>query len=435
MYDAVTQVRDLLGDEGSAFLREAGVDSWEALAGLLPGGLLEGQPVAGAVALAKFRDHWSRVGALRPAAAATRALLLHYTLRGGPESAPALLELAQLGTLADRAGRHEDADRMLEEAWVGLRSVLSGRDRRLAVVSAMRGAHFMRVEAYQRAHTAYLISYRIRKEVAPETVGPVAAQLGQVALARRKPDEALPYLQEAWELYTERFGEMDKRTLVHASALELAYRQSGDFAGAVPVQRVLYKVAIRSRDPLEIARRAFLLGASLDRLGQRDEAHRLVSESIRRSRTLPAEESDLPNRLGFFARMLQERGKGGEAAGILREALEIERELFGDASAEVGLRYGELGMLCHHHRQYDEALGWLDVSTSLLLSTRGAEHYETRIVAEELILVLHHLAETAMTYGDRLTRNRYLERALGLAEPIFGPDHGLTTKTVGLGRD
>lgn len=426
---AAREIRSLFGDGGANVLNEADIgDNWEAALARVPEKvfrLRKGGPDAhplGERCLAAVRDHWGRQRDLRPAIAVTRALLRLRVARLGADHPDTLLELGALGALADRAGRHEDARTMLEEAWQALRSTVGGRDLRVAVLAEQVGLHYLRAGEPLRAEAAFEQSHRIRQERAPGTQAGVAAQLGELWLGRDKVEDALPLLQESYRLMRDRFGPLHPRVVKRARSLAQALSKLQRYHHAEPVLRDLYAHARQSGEPEQVAEASFELGVGLMRVRLEEEGFRHVEEAIRMTRELGDPHPALAGRLVTWSRLVLQRGRPDEAEGLLREAVEVEARLHGDDSPLVAWRYTELAEYLVNRGRTDEALGYLDPAVSILRSQTGDTHPRTHRAADMLAALLLQRAEAAVASRDKRTARDYKQFALNL-EPVLGADH------------
>ena len=200
MAEAPALLSSLFDDGGAAVLEQGGLGrDWRAALAHVPPEVLAVTPGedVGLRQLVRLRDFWSSRDDLRPAVAATRGLVDVFARRVGPSHPDTLVELASLGVLADRAGRTEEAGRILEEALERLRPQVSGRDLRLAVVCGHAARNRMSRGDAKGAEEALEQAYRIRSEIAPDTASLVAAQLGEVRLRLGAVAAALPLLKQA----------------------------------------------------------------------------------------------------------------------------------------------------------------------------------------------------------------------------------------------
>lgn len=434
--DAANHIRALFGDDGATVLAEAGLgETWEAALASVPPRALDVRGDSphpkGERILSLLRDFWGRTGQLRPAIAATRGLLRLRVARLGNGSPDTLIELGALGALADRAGRVKDARGMLEEAWQGLRASVGGRDARVAIVAANLGVHYLRRGELGLAETTLEQAYRIRKEHAPESVGVVAAQLAEARLRLEKTEEAVPLLTEAWDLAKRQLGPLHARTIARARVLAQVLTRLERHLQAEPVLRQLYQKALDDGDGHAVAEAGFELGVGLIRVRLDEEGFRHVEQSIRQTRALGDPHPALPERLAIWSRLLLLRRHVEESEGVLKEAIEAEKLLHGEASAEVGLRYVELAQLLVQLGRREEAMGWLDPAVSLLRGTLGDDHTQTRVSALLLTEMLLERARHALKLKDRGTARELRGRALTLV-PVIGPGHSLSKEVEDL---
>lgn len=401
---AAANLASLFPDRGAHVLSEAELAGWGAVLAGMPAAWLEvgegSPPVLGERLLANLREHVSQTGNLRAAIALTRALVRRRIASLGEEHPDTLAEIGALGALADRAGKVAEAGQMLERAYTGLRSVAGGRDLRLAVVAVNLAWHHLRMNAPIRAEQCLEQAWRIRQDVAPETTGSVAAQIGELLVRREKPEEAIPYLQDAWERYRDQYGTTDPRTVARARTLAAVLTALEREVEAIPVLRVVHEAALRDDDAEKRAAVQFQLGKALETAGKGEEAWRLVEEAVRWTREHGDPHPELPARLGALSRMQVRRGRPMDAEGLLKEALQADTLLYGPSSPEVAARYANLGVLCIQTGRAHEAIGWLEPAAKLLRGTLGDAHWQTRFAVEALVQLWVEMARTAVKERD-----------------------------------
>ncbi len=426
---AAELIAALFPDRGASLLAEADLPaSWpRALAGVpaewldIPDDI---EPEAqGEQLLFYIREYFSQQASLRPALATTRALAKLRVARLGDSHPDALVELGALGALADRAGRLAEAEPLLVRAYEGLRSVAGGRDVRLAVVAQNLAWHWLRVNKPVQAEQCLEQAYRIRRDVAPATTGAVAAQIGELLVRREKHAEAVPYLQEAWERYRDEHGESEPRAVARARTLAVILIGLDRDVEAIPVLRVVFAAATREGDPARRATLAFQLGSALENVGHREEALRLVEESVRWTRDAGDPHPEFATRVSSLSRMLLRRGRPTESEGLLQEALEADLRINGDASSEAAVRYAQLGHFYAQQGRVAEAMGFLEPASSVLRSTLGDEHFQTRLATEVLVGLWIDLARAAASKRDHREARDLLRRADALARAVLGPRH------------
>ena len=424
-------IAGLFGDGGATVLNEADMGAtWnEVVAGIPPQVLA--QPVAGPhppgeLWLARLRDHWARTGQLRPAIAATRGLIRRRVARLGRQHPDTLFEVGAMGALADRAGRHDDARKLLEEAWQGLRSVAGGRDLRVAIVAEHAGFYYLRAGKLHEAELAFEQAYRIRKEQMPGSQSSAAAQLADLWVHKGRPEDAVPLLREAHALNRDRFGPLHARTLASAQALADTLTSLDRHGEAEPVLRDLHEVALKSGDRERIAATAFQLGVGLYRLKQGEEGYRTIESSIRMTRDLGDPHPALSSRLVTWSKLLRSRRHLDEAEGVLKEAIEAEERLYGADSPQVAARYLDLVEYLVGMGRNHEAMGWVDPAYNLLRGELGVAHPLTHRAAHALSLLLLDHAVDLLDRDDRRTAREIQAQGADLAAVLGDDDPALT---------
>lgn len=423
---SVGLLQSLFEDGGESLLVEAGLPTdWRQVLAPIPSRMLPVPPAddpdRAARLLSRLRDLWAARQMWRPALAATRALMRVYVSRWGADHPQALAELGAMGALAHRTGRTAEGAGMLQQAWEGLRSVAGGRDLRLAVVCANLGSIEIARGRHDRAIELFETAWRIRKEVAPKTVGMVAAQLAELLLEARQVDRAAPVLEDALEGLRASLGPAHKRTITVGRQLAQAHIRAGKPLKAELVLRELHEQVQASPDPELRYAVTFELGVALRRVRLDDEAGRYLEEAVLWTRRAGDPHPALPERLSVWADVLiTDRRRITEGEAALREALEAERTLYGDDSPEVGVRYAALGHLCAQLDRHDEALGYLDPAASLLRGTYGDAHPATQTAVRHLLEVLIEGAKRALQGRDKPLAQALAARAREVGPPVLG---------------
>jgi hypothetical protein len=78
-------------------------------------------------------------------------------------------------------------------------------------------------------------------------------------------------------------------------------------------------------------------------------------------------------------------------------------------------------------------MGWLEPATSLLRSTLGDEHWQTRLAAELLVWLWIEEAKGAVQRREKPFARQVLSRARDVALPVLGPKHPLNLDIARLG--
>lgn len=379
------------------------------------------EPDPGFALLRRFRDHWAQTQ-LRAAIAVTQSLVTLSSDRLGPDHPTTWFELGKLGVFAGRAGKTAEAGDLLQRSYAGLRRTAGGRDIRLARVATQLASLKAQLGDVSEAEDLYARAYRIRREVAPETVGVVAPLLGELLAKKGEFPRAAGLLQEGWQYHRDRVGESHPETLRHGHSLTQIYLRLQRHHEAIPLLRTA--LSTQSKDPERAAQTGFQLGMALHAVGQRQPAIRALERSLLLTRGMGDPHPKLPERLSAWAGMMMREGKPGEGEGLVLEALEAERRLFGDNSLQVARRYQMLGRLYVQMDRKHEAMGYLEPAASMLCSALGTGDQEARKAVAQLAELLFSLARETARKNRRLARE-YLVQAVALSKPVLGPTDAL----------
>lgn len=413
-------------------LREARLPSWSKLLGGVPEALLASPPgpmPPGETLLGRLRDLYSKAGRHEIAIHFGQALFERRQQTLGSEHPETFVAQGKLGSVFLRAGHPDHAADALNRSFRGLKRTISRPDLRVASAASDLANYLFRTGEVEPAERLLTEAYKLRKLLAPQTVGLVAAQLAEVRLEAGDDEAAVELLQESWEALCASQGEHHRVTLDRARLLAVLLLQLDLQARAVPVLRSLHAWAQDHADEDERSRIEFQLGRALDATGKKEESYRLIERSLRWTRAFTDPQTgsphpDLPQRLAVWARMAELRGRSREAEGYMLESIEAEKQIFGDTAPEVGLRQASLGDLLYRMRRIDEAIGWLESAVGLLRGELGDQHEATVAVTERLIdLILEKADHCFEVLGSPEIGWQYIYRGRALCHDILGTEH------------
>lgn len=430
--EAIANLQALWPDAGVGVLKRAGLAAdWTAVVGPIPDELLAAPgdaQMAGQTVLGRLRDLYRQAGRSREALAFARAGADRARQHFGGHHPQALLAAMHLGVLLDRLDRTDEALPHLFAAWAGLVRAYDNAHIHVASSAAAYGRALRRAGDPVAAEARLSDALKIRRLVTPGKTGLLAAQVAELRIETDRDDEAAPLLQEAWESLCRDKGEHDRLALDRARTLSSLWLRLDEHARAVPVFQSLWAWVQPNGSAVERAQVGFDLGRCLDATARPEQGLRLMDEALRITRTLEGEDGaphpDLPQRLATWARVSEDRGRRQEAEGYLLEAIEAEKQIFGEQSAQVGIRQAAVGDLVYRMGRLDEAIGWIDSGLSLVRSALGDEHELSALVTERLIdLLLEKADQCFEVLDDPETGWEYVYRGQWLCLDILGPDH------------
>ena len=243
-------------------------------------------------------------------------------------------------------------------------------------------------------------------ELPPEELARSLLNLANVLLETAQYDSAADLYQEALEVIALATNDDDSelRININAALAELYFR-TGDYARAEPVlQQVLRERLQRygSEDP-SVAKAIEELGLNQFDQGNLEQAELRLREALAlRWRVLGREpHPHLAENLNNLALVVMTAGNHAEAESLYRDALAMNRRLYGESHPEVALSLGELGALYRNRGDLANAEARYREALAMQRDLLGDEHPEVARLTSSL----------AFTYHDKGD----LEKALALA--------------------
>jgi tetratricopeptide (TPR) repeat protein len=170
------------------------------------------------------------------------------------------------------------------------------------------------------------------------------------------------------------------------------------------------------RDHIALIRVINRLAALYLETGQPGKAERLeLAQWRERLEAADPASDDLVPLLGYMGTLDSMRGRFPEALGRFREALHLIERRGRLGSAEHAATLNNLGLACLRARQYDPAIRHLYASVALWEKLRGVNSLNAGLTA-------CNLAQAYLGAGRTDQAESEMRRALGILEPVLGPD-------------
>jgi tetratricopeptide (TPR) repeat protein len=294
---------------------------------------------------------------------------LEHARRGLPRDDRIHLSIrSNLGVLAHRGGRYEEAEELLQQVYQE-RSLKFGGDHPDSVLTL--------------------------------------ANLGSVALGQGRFDLARERLEKACELSRLILGPGHPSTLRRLCQLGLVYHHTGAFDRSQSIYEEAYETALEDLSPedpaLHLARRG--LAQALSDTGRVPDAAPLLEENLRVAREIvSAGDPRLVRPLVDAARAISGLGRRQEAIQLFREALEIQnRHGQQDLLLTLSLRHGFGTALVRH--------GILEEALEVLLGAYELGHERLGETSQFTIRATLDLGAAYLASGDDDSAEQYCQEA------------------------
>ncbi len=274
----------------------------------------------------------------------------------GPEHAATATSLDNLGNLYTDQGRYDDAIRVGQEA-LEIRRTLFGTDHMdIAYALNNLASSFEFAGRYDEAEPLYIESLDIRRKILPEAHSATLVVMNNLGGLRLRTGDfagAADILEEVVRL--RRLNPVgDFALATPLSNLALAYSRMDRHAEAIPRFEEAITLMRRSRGERDLYVSFPLngLAGSFVETGRHADAERAYREivAIRKETYGPDGHPNLVFSLDSFGSFLLDRGRSGEAAPILEEAVSIASTVFtqshpyhADALVSLGRLHLEAG--------------------------------------------------------------------------------------------
>ena len=193
--------------------------------------------------------------------------------------------------------------------------------------------------------------------------------------------EAEPLLAAAAATLRLRLGPSHARVASIEIEQALARRAAGDLVGADSIlAEAIAILRARADHPLDLATAVLYRGKVRVELGDTRGAEPLLREALDIRRDLFGDEHPtVANALDGMGELMRARGDYVAAENAYRQALAIRRLLFPSDHSDVGIGMENVGIALHKQGQNSRAAAMLDSALAVLRPTFGAQHRVVRV--------------------------------------------------------
>jgi tetratricopeptide (TPR) repeat protein len=322
-------------------------------------------------------------------------------------AAYALIERAVAQRQTIRAEKEADAARQTTNFLVGLFRLIDPSEARGNKVTARE----MLDKATVRVDTELKQQPAIQSQVM-QTLGTVYIGLGlyrearpllerSLATARALPDMEPVALSEVLT----HLADLERLQAQYAAA-EKQYREAAALVGANPKDQ---------RSEIALATSAYGLASALEMEGHYPEAARSFREALELQRRLYGEKhGDIARTLKDLARTIDEDGDLKSALPLMRSAVAMQRELRGNQPhPDLAEAINDLGLLLEENGDYDESEKMYRESIELKRRLYGDKH-------PEIATGLNNLASALLDKNDLANSEATYRQALAMQREVLG---------------
>jgi amino acid adenylation domain-containing protein len=336
-------------------------------------------------------------GRLEHAAAAAEQSLASLTDAASPTSPDVANVALTLSNIRAAQGRFADASSAAARALEVMEMLADETDTTLAqlrVQSLVAVGNLLRIGGQIAAAQDRLTQ---AVGVAEELLGPDHAELAVALNALGVAYKAAWRLDDSEAAYRRALAIVSALPGPRSDALASLYHNLGGLAfargqaeqGIEWAERGLgLRVATAGADSVEGATQTAALAALYDSAGLHDEAELAYGRALEALQDRLGPEHEVAAVCSNFGVLLDRRGDGDAAQALLRRALAIRRELFGDEHPEVALTLHNLGVALAGLGRDREAIGMLRRAEAVMgscLPPGHPRHVATQLVLAELL--------------------------------------------------
>lgn len=359
------------------------------------------------------------------------ALALRGLAEGPLRRAPVALgrALGMQARVVARQGRHEDAERLYQQAIAVLDGSGASGQSDLGIVLNSLGDLYRQLARYGQAEPAYRRALEVwEKQLGPahQNVAAAVYNLAAVNHAMGRYAEAEPLARRALEIDVKLHGPEHFDVASCLSLIGTLYHEQGRDDEAEPMyQRALaiQEKALGPQHPHVADTLHNMVRVQQDR-GRYAEAERLARRALEiRRRSLPADHPDVADSLHLLAGLLNRQGRHDEAVPFCRDALVIRMRRYGMDHGDVADSLAEMANLYDSQGRHAEEEAFLDQALQIRRKVFGEDHPKVAASLGSLALMYEALGRPAEA-------ERACREALEIRERRLGRDHPDVANTL-----
>jgi tetratricopeptide (TPR) repeat protein len=311
-------------------------------------------------------------------------------------------------------------EQLLDEGAGRLETAFEGEPDTGAEVAGVLGSLYQRIGAFDKARPllegarGHLLARH-----GPDHAESVAAsaRLAQLLHEQGEVQEAEALARDAVASARTIFGPRTPELAERLGDLGSMLNANSKSEEAAALHREALAIHRSLADSAAIAADLNALGLALDRLGEYDEALRIMEESLQIRRAhFGARHTEVALGLLDYAAVLQSAGKFDEAIELLEECLSIRRELLGDRHPNVAYALNHIGLAQQQRGDLDAAEEALGEALSIRREALGEDH-------PQVGTTLNNLAVVSYFAGDYDLAAERFRRVVAIWTDKLGQEH------------
>ena len=328
-------------------------------------------------------------------------------------------------------GRSISADQILARGAERIDDELSDQPEIRAAMMHLIGDIYRELDVMDKAEPLLMESLRMRRELLGENhpdTADTAHQVGVMLTDQRQFSAAETYLRQSLAIHTENLGDSHPKALFVASDLAIALYFQNRYDEASPI----FEKAMMLRDAPEGQSEEFMVVLShygiLSRAkGEYAKSEGLLRDALRLSRDLFGDvHAQVSNNMFNLAQLLELTADYEKSENFYRESLELDRQILGEKHTYVATGKTNLARLLVQRDELDEAGKLFREAIALRREIVDGDHPD---LATDYYYYAHLLEKT----GEPYAAEEMLLESLRIRRSVFDAHRGIGDSLMGLG--
>jgi tetratricopeptide (TPR) repeat protein len=222
-------------------------------------------------------------------------------------------------------------------------------------------------------------------------------------------------MQRALELFEA--GKVSEANVVLEDAEREADASLAEFRQAKQLLAAKMENIVRSIDELLLKASVTLADTAIQREQRIEQAHSLYKKAIELSCECEIDKKKYSKILKGYCDFLRQYAKYSELMPVALQRLALDKEVFGELSAEVGACYSCIGIAYYsRHGEYTKALDYFNKSLEIRIAVFGESH-------PDVASCYNNIGAVYCSQGEYAKALEYYDKSLAIRLTVLGESH------------